>query len=213
VPASADDPPPPPPACPVETVPPWCALPVPGAVYEDPPGQPVTQSDTGNSGTGALAEGEEATGYACNGLQQREASIPSSPGVYTVQWRTCIEDLPGADARTKTRATFFYDHPTTGRHVAYGNIRWSTSWSPAPRRRLYRWDDVTAQWHILAYTSNRADAIQVHSSVAYSLVGCPLTANWMRSVFREHYVRMPNGVLFGPHGFDSSGVWQSSVCV
>lgn len=215
--AQADPPPGDPPAQECEWINGFCVYDPPPYVVVGEEGPPVPQQDTGNSGTGLVAEGEEATGYACGGLRQQEWSFSASASVsYIVQVKVCTENLPGSYNRGKQRITFFSQNAAGLRSTAYGNVRWATSWvHPTygpPKRYLYQWDNPTGTWNFQAGTKNRSDAIQVHSTVAYSNSDCSVLNTYHYARIRHTFVRLPNGSLAGPFALSGTSYLGDGGC-
>jgi hypothetical protein len=65
---------------------------------------------------------------------------------------------------------------------------------------------------VVAYTSNRPDAIGVHETVGWSGWGCgPSLDTLYRARTANHYVRLSNGSLYGPLT-KYSGTLNGSPC-
>jgi hypothetical protein len=189
-PAGAQDPPEPPPD-PEET-------PV-VVAQEAPVPQQATSSSTQEANAGA-----DLASSTYGGCKSKEGTL----GAYTAVFKGCVEQnaslFPGK-CRTKWRVTFWLNHPTGGRTTAYGNVRWDLKYNNGHYRRGRWWDGTS--YHVFSYTSARGDAIQAHTTVAYSIPGSvDRVRTYVNGSMNNLYVRMPAGQLWGPWDLNSANV-------
>lgn len=188
----------------------------PAAPPPTPTTTPPTQPDPSPAALTALVseddtapDGTTASGYTAQKCAAKNNDVPTGSITYRTVFQTCLEARNSDNAyANKTRITFYQITATGGQTSTFGNVRWDVKWGDGMYRRVRN----LSYGGVVSYTSNRADAINVHSTVGWSLWGCaPSLATNYDANTNRHTVRLANGSLYGPLGL-SSGQWNGSPC-
>jgi hypothetical protein len=186
----------------------------PAGTSPTPTTTPPTQPDPVASQAALVSEGDTApdgttaSGYTPQRCATKNFDVPAGSITYRTVMQICLEARNSDNAyANKTRFTF-YQVTATGTTGTSGNVRWDVKWGDGMYRRVRN----LSFGGVVSYTSNRPDAIGVHSTVGWSQWGCPPSLDtWYDAYTYRHTVRLANGSLLGPLSL-SSGQVNGSPC-